>query len=58
MLILPSGDEQAVTPLGDGSFRVGATAHSPERLRFDTIVEGQALRASYSGAPYYRALTP
>lgn len=48
---------QALTPLPDGSFRVGE-AHAPERLRFDAIVEGQALRAHYSGCDFYRVPTP
>jgi len=55
-LIHPDGGEQPLTPLADGAFRLGATDHSPERLRFDTIVDGHALRASLSGELYYRAL--
>ncbi len=58
LLIHPAGQEEALVPLDDDTFRVGNTAHSPERLRFDTIVDGQALRVNLSGEYYYRALTP
>ncbi len=46
-----------LTPLPDGSFRLDEEAHSPERMRFDTIVDGQAMRAIVSGADYYRVDT-
>ena len=42
----------------DESFRVGDDPASPERLRFDTIVNGEALRASFSGGDFYRFFTP
>ncbi len=58
LLVHTSGGEEALTPLGAGVFRVGASAHSPERLCFDTVVDGQALRACLSEEPYYRALVP
>lgn len=45
-------------PLPDGSFRVGEATHSPERLRFDSLANGQALRATVSGGDYYRVSTP
>jgi hypothetical protein len=35
--------------------RVGERDWSPERLRFDTIIDGRAQRAVDSGAPYYPA---
>jgi CubicO group peptidase (beta-lactamase class C family) len=44
-------------PIDAGSFRVGDTDWSPERLRFDTVIDGRAQRATYSGTPYYRAFT-
>ena len=56
-LIHPEGGEQAVVPLGEGVFRVGNEDYSPERLRFDTIINDQALRANLSGCNYYRTLT-
>jgi CubicO group peptidase (beta-lactamase class C family) len=47
-------DEQPLTPLADGSFRVGEDPQNPETLRFDTEVGGRMLRAWLSGWPYYR----
>jgi len=57
-LVRPDGGEEALVALDDGVFRLGATSHSPERVRFDTIVNGQALRVSLSGDAFYRSLTP
>jgi hypothetical protein len=56
-LVLPDGDEEVLTPLGEGLFRPGGE-DSPERLRFDQVVDGLALRATLSGCPYYRFFTP
>jgi len=42
----------------DNLFRVGEKAHWPERIRFDSLVNGHALRANLSGQDYYRAFTP
>jgi hypothetical protein len=41
--------------LDNGAFRVGEDARSPERLRFDTLVNGKALRAYYGVGEYYRS---
>ena len=49
------GDENALIPLDAGRFRV---ADLPEWLRFDTVVNGQALRVNYSGSDYHRDFTP
>ncbi|HSB53306.1 MAG TPA: serine hydrolase domain-containing protein, partial [Gemmatimonadales bacterium] len=49
----PSGDEEPLTPLPSGEFRVGDT-DSAERLSFGNVVDGQALTATYSGMVYYR----
>ena len=46
-----------LAPLGDAVFRVGDEPWSPERLAFDTVLDGHAQRAVYSGTPYYRAFT-
>ena len=43
------GDDKPLTPLGEAEFRVGEEEWSPERLRFDAVVDGQALRANLSG---------
>jgi CubicO group peptidase (beta-lactamase class C family) len=54
----PAGWEEPLVELSDGRFRIGADERSPERLEFDAIVNGEALRAVRSGCPYYRAFTP
>ncbi len=56
-LIYPSGNEEPLAPLGDGIFRVGEEERSPERIRFDTILNGQALRANLSCGDCYRTFT-
>jgi hypothetical protein len=55
--IYPAGYEYPLTP--DGSvFRLGEEQESPERIEFDTVVEGEALRARMAGgADYYRFFT-
>jgi len=58
VLIMPGGDEQRLTPLGDGVFGVGERGATPERLCFDTVIAGRALRACLSGCHYYRSFTP
>jgi D-alanyl-D-alanine carboxypeptidase len=55
ILIFAWGLELTLEPLPDGSFRVD-DEWSPERMRFDAIVDGQALRADFSGEAYYRML--
>jgi hypothetical protein len=58
--IVPDGfeDEQPLVPLSDGSFRAGADETSPERVRFDAVVDGKALRAVLSDGHYERDFTP
>ncbi len=58
LLIEPSGAEEPLTALEPGLFRVGTEEYSPERLRFDTVVDGYALRARASSCDYYRFFTP
>ncbi len=58
VLIEPSGDEEPLTALEPGLFRVGTEEYAPERLRFDTIVDGYALRVRASSCEYYRFFTP
>jgi hypothetical protein len=62
-LIFPVGPdgfraEQPLVPLGDGSFRAGAGESGPERVRFDVVVDGKALRAKLSDGFYERDCTP
>ncbi len=56
-LVEPGGDEHLLAPLGDGLFRVGVDERLPEQLRFDTVVDGQALRANLSLCDYFRTFT-
>jgi len=53
----PSGKEQDMSRLPDGSFRIGDAA-SPERVRFDSVVRGKASHAVLSGGDFYRTFTP
>jgi len=58
ILSWPSGEDEELVPLGDGCFRVGVEEYNPERLVFDQMADGLALRATRSGCPYYRFFTP
>ncbi|MDP9296230.1 MAG: beta-lactamase family protein [Actinomycetota bacterium] len=49
----PDG-ERELELLDDGEFRVGE-AWSPDRVRFETIVEGRPQQAVYNGYPYWRS---
>lgn len=59
-LLFPAGEpdgfaeDQALVPIGEDRFRVGEDEAGPERIRFDVAVEGVMLRASLSGAAYWR----
>lgn len=55
-LMSPDGDETTLEPLGPGLFK--EEGMSAERLRFDAIADGRALRANLSGVDYYRVFTP
>ena len=62
-LILPGGadgldEEQPLVPMARGWYRVGADRLGPERLRFDTVIDGRAIRAWLSGWDYYRVPAP
>jgi CubicO group peptidase (beta-lactamase class C family) len=57
LLVYPWGAEEPLTELGDGRFRIGEE-RSPERLHFDAVADGQALRANLSGCDYYRVAAP
>ena len=50
-------ERHPLTPVGPADFRVGDPEWTPERLRYDTVVDGLAQRAVLSGTPYYRAFT-
>jgi CubicO group peptidase (beta-lactamase class C family) len=62
MVLTAGGPESTLgaTPLAElepGLFRVGEEP-TAERLRFDAVVEGHALRATWSGHPFYRTFSP
>jgi CubicO group peptidase (beta-lactamase class C family) len=48
------GNTDALTPLADGSWRLGGDDWSPERVRFDAVVNGRPTRMLYSGLPFVR----
>ena len=56
-LIYPSGEDEPLSPLGKTIFRVGEDDRSPERIRFDAILNGRALRANLSCNDCYRTFT-
>lgn len=56
-MVTPDGDETELVPAEAGLFQLGKE-ETAERLRFDTIVNGQALRANLSGVNFYRSFTP
>jgi hypothetical protein len=51
-------DEEPLEPISANVFRIGKEAYSPERARFDTVIDGRALRLLITGVPLYRADTP
>jgi hypothetical protein len=57
-LVLPWGLVRRLTPLSGSLFRIEDDDRSPETLQFHAVVEGQTLRADFSGCPYYRTFTP
>ena len=62
LMMMVSMDEDAtpepLTPLSPGVFRIGKEDYSPERARFDSLVDGHALRLLITGVPLYRKDTP
>jgi hypothetical protein len=46
---------ERLAPLPDGRFRTGTKSWSPERLEFDTVIDGVAQRAIASGLAYHRS---
>lgn len=46
-----------LVPLGPGLFRLGEEEHEPDRILFDEVVNGRALRAVVSGTEYRRVET-
>jgi D-alanyl-D-alanine carboxypeptidase len=54
----PKQPVEALVPDGEGAFRIGPFSYTPERARFDTLIDGQAQRLVISGVPLYRVDTP
>jgi CubicO group peptidase (beta-lactamase class C family) len=50
----PWGDEEPLTALAEGGFRLGDDPASPERVHFRAIVEGRPMQALVSGWPFDR----
>jgi Beta-lactamase len=48
------GEASPLEPLADGSFRLGATGWSPERIRFDTPIAGRFVRAWHGATAFHR----
>lgn len=57
-LLNPWGNSDPLAPVTDSRFRIGSDELSPETLEFSAIADGRALRADYSGCPYYRTFEP
>jgi D-alanyl-D-alanine carboxypeptidase len=49
---------QSLEPIEPRVFRVAGQSIDVDRVMFDTIIEGRAMRATYSGIEFFRALTP
>jgi D-alanyl-D-alanine carboxypeptidase len=46
-----------LVPLGNGLFRIGEEEHEPDRVRFEEVANGRALRAYLSGTEFRRVET-
>jgi D-alanyl-D-alanine carboxypeptidase len=51
---ISDGEAWPLVPLGDGTFRMGHEEWSPERLRFDTPLEGVCMRAWHGATAFHR----
>ena len=49
-----AGNTEVLTPLGNGLWRFGDEDWSPERVRFDSVVDGRPMRLLFSGNPFVR----
>ena len=58
LIFYPSGEAERLFPLEDALFRIGDDPRSPEFLRFDVLIDGKAMQASYSGGLYSRTFVP
>jgi len=53
-----TGEEVPMSPLEDGSFRLGGDSRSPERISFGRLVHGKATKAVLSGSEWNRVSLP
>ena len=51
------GGDTPLVPLGGDLFRIGDEEHSPDRVRFGSVVNGRALVATFNGVDYRRIET-
>ena len=49
---------QTLEAIEPGVFRVAGQSIDVDRVVFDTIIDGRAMRATYSGIEFFRAFTP
>lgn len=49
-----AGNSAALTPLGNGLWRFGDEDWSPDRVRFDNVINGRPMRLMFSGNPFVR----
>ncbi|HYY81546.1 MAG TPA: serine hydrolase domain-containing protein [Actinomycetes bacterium] len=54
LLVWPWGDQEPLTELEAGGFRLGDDPASPERVHFRAVVEGRPMQAVVSGWPFDR----
>jgi hypothetical protein len=54
VLVWPEGDEEPLTPLPDGGFRLGEDPASPDRVQFGAVVEGRPMQAVVNGWAFDR----
>lgn len=52
------GGNQPLAQIEPGVFRSGDDPGDADRVAFDTVVDGRALRMNYEGVEFFRALTP
>jgi len=55
--LLVAGD-QPLAPVEPGVFRPADDPSDADRVTFDNIVDGQAMRMNYSGIEFFRSFTP
>jgi len=57
VFVYPMGEVEHMYSLEPGLFRIGDDPRSPEFIRFDAVIDGQAMVAIHSGGVYSRMFT-